>query len=106
MNKYLGLALLLERLDDVVVLPSNLRGQAAKAGAGAARAQTDNAQGIGDNKLLDFVVHRRHTLKKLFSNKKRERERHREREGGKNIINKHKKLSYSRNRSRKTERIT
>ena len=52
-------------LNDILVLPANLVGQAADGAELAAGLQAQDAQGLGDDHLLLLVVGGRDTLKDL-----------------------------------------
>src|SRR5262249_43920644 len=58
-----GLALGLEFVDEVVVLPSDLFREVAQTAEGAARPQAQDAEGGGDHDFLDLIVRVRDALK-------------------------------------------
>lgn len=51
--------------NNILILPANLVAQTANSAVLAARLQTENAQGLGDNHLLLSVVGRGNTLEDL-----------------------------------------
>ena len=57
------LAFLFELLDNILVLPTDLGGNATEAGVLATGLEAENTEGLGNNHALHFVVGRRDALK-------------------------------------------
>lgn len=63
----LGLAALLQSLDDILVLPANFVAQSADSAVLSARLQSQNTEGLRNDHLLHLVVGGRNTLEDLES---------------------------------------
>ena len=61
-NRGLQLPLVLQSLDNILVLPSDLVGDATYSAVFATRCQADGSHGVGSNLLLDPLVAGRNTF--------------------------------------------